>query len=43
MRTSGKDGKETKAVFTGDLGNNDIPLLSSPTMIERADYLVKES
>ena len=43
MRTSGKDGKETKAVFTGDLGNNDIPLLSSPTMIERADYLVMES
>ena len=22
-------GKTTKAVFTGDLGNNDIPLLSS--------------
>lgn len=38
-----EDGKETKAVFTGDLGNNDIPLLSSPTMIERADYLVMES
>lgn len=39
-----KEGeKETKAVFTGDLGNNDIPLLSSPTMIETADYLVMES
>lgn len=38
-----EDGKETKAVFTGDLGNNDIPLLSSPTMIETADYLVMES
>ena len=38
-----EDGKETKAVFTGDLGNNDIPLLSSPTMIERADYLIMES
>lgn len=36
-------GKTTKAVFTGDLGNNDIPLLSSPTMIEDADYLVMES
>ena len=23
-----EDGKETKAVFTGDLGNNDIPLLA---------------
>lgn len=38
-----EEGKETKAVFTGDLGNNDIPLLSSPTMIDTADYLVMES
>ncbi|MCI8443945.1 MAG: MBL fold metallo-hydrolase [Clostridia bacterium] len=39
-----KEGeKETKTVFTGDLGNNDIPLLDSPTMIENADYLVMES
>ena len=38
-----EEGKETKAVFTGDLGNNDIPLLSSPTMIDSADFLVMES
>ena len=38
-----ENGKRTKAVFTGDLGNNDIPLLSEPTMIEDADYLVMES
>ena len=38
-----EDGKEEKTVFTGDLGNNDIPLLDSPTMIEDADYLVMES
>ncbi len=38
-----ENGKMTKAVFTGDLGNNDIPLLSSPTMIESADYLIMES
>ena len=38
-----ENGKTTKAVFTGDLGNNDIPLLSSPTMIDDADYLVMES
>ena len=37
------DGKETKAVFSGDLGNNDIPLLSEPTMIDNCDYLVMES
>ena len=38
-----EDGKETKTVFTGDIGNNDIPLLASPTMIENCDYLVMES
>ncbi len=38
-----EDGKETKTVFTGDLGNNDLPLLDSPTMIDNADYLVMES
>ena len=38
-----EDGKTEKAVFTGDIGNNDLPLLASPTMIETADYLVMES
>jgi len=38
-----EDGEQKKIVFTGDLGNNDIPLLDSPTMIESADYLVMES
>jgi len=38
-----EDGKATKTVFTGDLGNNDLPLLDSPTMIENADYLIMES
>ena len=38
-----EDDKETKTVFTGDLGNNDIPLLSPLTMIEDTDYLVMES
>ena len=39
-----KENEEIKKiVFTGDLGNNDIPLLSAPTMIDNADYLVMES
>ena len=38
-----EEGGTKKIVFTGDLGNNDIPLLDSPTMIESADYLVMES
>lgn len=35
--------KELKTVFTGDIGNNDMPLLDSPTMIEDTDFLVMES
>ena len=38
-----ENGETKKIVFTGDLGNNDIPLLSPPTMISDADYLVMES
>ena len=38
-----ENGKTEKIVFTGDIGNNDIPLLDSPTMIDDADYLVMES
>ena len=38
-----EEGKTTKTVFTGDLGNNDIPLLNSPTMIDDTDFLVMES
>ena len=38
-----ENGEETKTVFTGDLGNNDLPLLDSPTMIDSADFLVMES
>ena len=36
-------GEIKKIVFSGDLGNNDIPLLDAPTMIETADVLVMES
>ncbi len=38
-----ENGKTKKLVFTGDLGNNDLPLLDSPTMISNADYLIMES
>ena len=40
---SNENGEEVKAVFSGDIGNNDIPLLSEPTMISDTDYLVMES
>ncbi len=40
---SNENGEDVKAVFSGDIGNNDIPLLSEPTMIADTDYLVMES
>ena len=38
-----EDGEETKVVFSGDLGNKDIPILRDRTIIESADYLLIES
>ena len=38
-----EDKKQIKTVFSGDIGNNDIPLLSEPTMIDSADFVVMES
>ena len=38
-----EDGKINKLVFTGDLGNIDMPILNNPEFIDRADYLVIES
>ena len=38
-----EEGKETKIVFSGDLGNKNQPLLNDPEMVESADYVVVES
>ena len=38
-----EDNKVNKVVFTGDLGNIDMPILNNPEFIDRADYLVIES
>lgn len=38
-----ENGKDTKIVFSGDLGNKDMPILKDPTIISDADYLVVES
>ena len=38
-----EDGKETKLVFTGDLGNGNRPLIKDPTWPTDADYLIIES
>jgi metallo-beta-lactamase family protein len=36
-------GREIKLVFSGDLGNKNMPILRDPSIIERADYLFIES
>ena len=38
-----ENGKDTKIVFSGDLGNKGVPILRDPTIIADADYLVVES
>lgn len=38
-----ENGNETKIVFSGDLGNKNIPILRDPTLIDSADYVVCES
>lgn len=36
-------GKRRKVVFSGDLGQNDVPIIEDPTLIEKADYIFIES
>ena len=38
-----ENGKDTKIVFSGDLGNRGVPILRDPAVISDADYLVVES
>jgi len=38
-----ENGESIKTVFTGDLGNRDMPIVRDPAIIEDADYLVIES
>ncbi len=38
-----EDGKERIIVFSGDIGNQDKPIIKNPTPPKRADYLVMES
>lgn len=38
-----EDGIQTKLVYTGDLGNKNIPILKDPTIIDYADYIIMET
>ena len=38
-----ENNEEVKIVFSGDLGNKDIPIMKDPAIIDAADYLIVES
>lgn len=38
-----ENGKTCKTVFSGDLGNTDMPIIKNPEIVEDADYIVLES
>ena len=38
-----EDDKESKIVFSGDLGMTDRPILRDPTVIKKADYVIMET
>lgn len=38
-----KGKKEIKIVYSGDIGNFNIPLIKDPTLIDSADYIIMES
>lgn len=38
-----EEGKNTKLVFSGDLGQPDQPIIKDPTFIDEADYIIVES
>ncbi len=38
-----ENGKEYNLVYTGDLGNKNVPLLNEPSTLKRADYLIMET
>lgn len=38
-----EEERKVKLVYSGDLGNQDIPLMKEPFLVEEADYLILES
>jgi metallo-beta-lactamase family protein len=38
-----KDKGEVKLVYSGDLGNKNLPIIKDPTQIEYADYVIMET
>jgi metallo-beta-lactamase family protein len=43
MRVIESDGKQTKILFSGDIGQPNRPILRDPSLLNEADYLILES
>ena len=43
LQVEEKNGSPVKLVYSGDLGNINIPLINDPTFIESADYVIMET
>ncbi|MBU3142369.1 MBL fold metallo-hydrolase RNA specificity domain-containing protein [Clostridium sp. CF012] len=43
LKVEEKGGTPVKLVYSGDLGNLNIPLINDPTFIESADYVIMET
>jgi metallo-beta-lactamase family protein len=38
-----QNNEEVKLVYSGDIGNKNIPIINDPTLIDEADYVIMES
>jgi metallo-beta-lactamase family protein len=43
LKLEEKDEESVKLVYSGDLGNFNIPLINDPTFIDKADYVIMET
>lgn len=43
LKIKEKDKNEVKLVFSGDLGNKNLPIIKDPTYIDSADYVIMET
>ncbi|ERI90886.1 metallo-beta-lactamase domain protein [Clostridiales bacterium oral taxon 876 str. F0540] len=43
LKIKEKDKNEVKIVFSGDLGNKNLPIIKDPTYIDYADYVIMET
>lgn len=43
IRMKDQNKEEIKLVYSGDIGNKNIPIIKDPTLVEEADYVIMET